>query len=325
MKKKQGKSVDKKKSGIPLATEEWDFTPCPDEQLRHCFEYEFSRTAFMEAGDGDPGKKIWDLNLSEPVMNKFRELFADFFPETPWIRINPDERVRRLAVLKKHDPDHHFPAFERVTADVLKEGRKHNNAVFLPVINEEPQFLATFPIRVDLMASDEEIRKRFTDTLKSLREACNVPHLFEGKGAKNALRAALKALGAMRLRQSMEDSEVIAHTKRHGFGLYADKTGLSRAERLARKVLASWVPSSFDERIKLIERIDDSNEVRQLLVLLAAGRTRATQHQAVVMPGAVVTKLGKHTQLAFRHALRITSEAKSKQAAKKARTRSSKM
>lgn len=324
--KKTERSLDKKKSCTVPAREEWDFTPVPDDELRYCFEYEFSRSAFMDASKGDPGKFIWQINLDEPVMNKFRELFASFFPETPWRQIKPAERERCLAVLRKYDPDRKFSAFEVVTTSHLKEGRKHANAVVNPVVNEEPQFMLTFPIRVDLMASDEEIRKGFTDTLKALRAAHGVPDLFKGKGSKNALRTALKALGAMRLRKFMEDREVIAHTKRClGIGLYADKTGLSRAERLAKKIIASWAPSSFDERIKLIERIDESNEVRQLIILLAAGRSRSTQHLITIMPGAVIAKLGRHTQLVFKHALKVTGEAKLDPTAKKERAKRPKL
>jgi hypothetical protein len=329
-------TAGKRKSGGVIPREEWDFNPlvaegkpgypgCPDDQLRYCFEYEFSRAAYIESKEGEPGKAIWQIDLAEPVMNKFRELFSPYFPGRPWIQIDPKERVHLLEELMKRDPDQRFPAFQVVTADALVEEGKHMNSIVTPVLNEEPQFLFTFPIRVDLMASDEEIKKSFGTTLSRLREAHAFPVLFEGKGAKYALRTALKALGALRLRKTMAATQVIAHTKKYlGIALYADKSGVSRAKNLADQIISSWAQPSFDERLKRIERIKDSIEVKQLLVLLAAGRTRAAQHYVSMMPGAVIVKMGSHTQLACQHMLRILNQHKSEVVAKKAAERISK-
>lgn len=259
-------------------------------------------------------------------MNKFRELFRGFFPETPWLKIDPEDRAQRLAILKKHDPDHCFPPFEVVVADDLKEEDKYNNCVLTAVTNEKPQLLYAFPIRVDLMASDEELKERFIDTVRKVRAGYSVPDLFEGKGANNALRSALKSLGALRLRKTMEDAAVISHTRKIlSCGLYANKSGLSRAERQARMIIDSWTPLSFEDRMECIERSPASNEVRQLLILLALGRTRATQHLVSVFPDAVVLKRGRHTRLAFQLAFKRLKEKAPPTPSKKGRARSAKI
>jgi hypothetical protein len=205
---------------VRLAREDWDFSGCPEDQLKACFFYEFAREcshAIRVARVAHESLKeiteAYGPKASYALAAGVIDLFKDCpeFPETPFLCISKVERERRIANLFKANP--------LVQADLPSLIRQYaNKTPRRKAIGKTLKYLAgqgdIAAFNIDWRMSDEQLTQGFRQWLRTNRPLTAVPIVRRGKGSsREQLRKDLKALGALRLLRNMKWEDAYLYTE----------------------------------------------------------------------------------------------------------------
>ena len=232
--------------------EDWDFEcrpsqggkpkypGCPDNELRDCYEYEYSRELALRHQGHDPKADKHDKRLS-----RFYELFADEFPHVPWLQIDSTVRKKRLLELEAGWPA--MPPFSPVTLDGLtRDGELRNELEWVQVASEN-HMVTVLPVQIAWQHSNDAIIEAFSTWLEENRPMQFFPKVNpQGSGEKKVIRGAIKALGAYRLlrNRSRREASVYSSEQRGGkndslYSYNADGPW-SEAKKLTTQIVAAW-------------------------------------------------------------------------------------
>lgn len=279
----------------PPAREEWDFDTnhsgkdsgyagCPNHELKYCFEYEFSRAVFFAAAPDGAGKKVWQWDSQEAALNKFHDLFSSDFPNIPWLQISSKKRTDRLRVLSNYDFNQTFKPFQRISVSSLQDADGYQDECVRVGTFGEVHMLYACPIAVDLTSSNEEIEYEFKNWLTSVRKSSRLPAPRSGKTVNSALRTGLRALGALRLHQTLLTARAaLDHIKSVLGGGTPISTiqSYSRAERQAREIIELWTLPDLAGQLVKLKSLPGMTELPAYLMSVLACRDKAALRQLI--------------------------------------------
>ena len=197
---------------IHLAREEWDFSTCPEDQLKACFFYELARECRHVADAARALRKHLkeigadstpDHQLAVTVVDLFKD--CPEFPDTPFLAIPTAERYRRIKKLGKVIPP--------VQVDLAGLIRRYRNQAITGKTIKYGQG-DIFGFYLDWRISDDKLIEGFAHSLKTNRPHSAVATVRRGQGSSpQQIRKDLKALGAWRLLQQMTWEDAYTYTR----------------------------------------------------------------------------------------------------------------
>jgi hypothetical protein len=246
----------------PLAREDWDFSACPEDQLRACLFYELARecphairvartahNTLLEITAAYGTKHHYSLASS--VIEIFKD--CPEFPRTPFLCIPKEDRKRRIANCSQSHGlvQADLPALLRQHADKIP--RRKTIGKTLKYLAGQGDIAAFY---FDWRSSDEQLTQGFRELLRVNRPLTAIRISRKGKGSSpEQLRKDLKALGVYRLLQRTRWEDAYNETR----DVLRDKNGKSRglfsnhalAWRRARKQAEKMIA----EHCRLMERL----------------------------------------------------------------------
>jgi hypothetical protein len=232
------KKYQKEKHSLPLAKEEWNFSECPNNELRHCWDYEFAREV-----DWIKKEYYEDKKNSEKAFDKdgwwlsnygehppYVLYLADGFPDVPYLK------TKR----RKSQKDYSY-----LFSPILEIDDDSNKRKPSTILRRSPS-ITTHSFAIDWSYSDKKITDSFKEWLEDIKNKATrpyPPHEARGKGGKT-LRRELKALGLYRLirhyssvREAMERHSYDDLDKKKKQQAYADEADWREAQSLVKKIL----------------------------------------------------------------------------------------
>jgi hypothetical protein len=235
-----------KPDDIHLAREDWDFSECPEDQLKACFFYEFARECPEAVRAARALREhLKEIGADTGTDHRFAVTVADLykdcreFPDTPFLCIPKTERARRI--MKVHE------ATPPIQADLAGLVRQYEGkAVTGKTIKYGQGDIVAF--FMDWTISDEKLVQGVRRWVKTNRPPGAVATVRKGKGSGHEQRRKdLKALGAWRLLKQMrwEDAytytlEILKNKKGQPQGLFSDHAlAWARARKHAQETIAN--------------------------------------------------------------------------------------
>jgi len=228
-----------------IAREEWDFdtnadgtlpgyTGCPDEELRFCRFYEYSRESKGLKEAIRASQKTNDLMIIHDgdhrivlLLCYFKKLFPEF-PNDPWLKIPSAKRKDRCGELTEMRVPQRPLIFD--LSDVVElssttsVGVGEESNLELELENQTKHRL-----QIDWEFSDAQLRNSFVEWLKTNRPKHRPDFPRHGKSKLNqsVIRANLRSLAAFRLVQALGDKDKAIEHVRQKLKAGADtKSGL---------------------------------------------------------------------------------------------------
>ena len=195
----------------PPAIEEWDFSHCPEDELKDCVRYEYSRereeVRARVAKLRDP-KHISDnpypgdaVYYYDQWFSTFFRLFAEF-PGTPWLKIKPADRRARVKECAKWDSPF---------MSVYPERLQNDDDLYpcFPMDVGASVVHSVHAVEVDWTASNDALKKAFDQWLIDNRPKHDIQLDQTGRVSDREL---LKYLGAYRLLRDAANDWETANT-----------------------------------------------------------------------------------------------------------------
>ena len=251
-----------KADSVYVRPEEWDFSACPENQLRACLFYELARECpHAVRAACTAHKTLPEISAACGAKHHYSlassvvEIFKDCpeFPSTPFFCIPKEDRKRRIANCSQSHSlvQVDLPALLRQHADKIP--RRKTIGKTLKYLAGQGDIAAFY---IDWRSSNEKLTQGFRELLRVNRPLTAIPISRKGKGSSpEQLRKDLKALGVYRLLQRMRWEDAYNETRnvlrdKHGKsrGLFSDHAlAWRRARKQAEKMIA--------EHCRLMERL----------------------------------------------------------------------
>jgi hypothetical protein len=215
-----------------LLREDWDFSDCPEKELKSCCYYEYVRETFLSRDSFERGHD--EETVPHPPADPFydqrraaRNFFAGLagFPNEPWVNLCPQKRRDRIEFLGERRfraiPLNEFGAFKGRKRAAMPEGSLRK----------------IYVARVDWADCDQGLVRTFKAWLKA-----NRPNNCKQQTGKRSPKDELTFLGAYRLLQVFDCWEkALEYSESQKKGdirpMYRDRESWLRAKRNAMALL----------------------------------------------------------------------------------------
>lgn len=188
----------------------WDFTSCPQDEVRACLYYEAARESDA-VEEYRNSETFEDSPIKSPALGtQYIAFTTPEFPGTPWLRISPEARQERVCqamladarwrsddglVVPPYDLSEFVEFFSKHVDSICGTNPEESPAPPTPVYHLPGKKVTWVALKLDWSKSKKRLGEEFKDFLKEL------PHDFASKSTGRCNhRDLLNELGAKRLR-----------------------------------------------------------------------------------------------------------------------------